>query len=88
MILGDPSESVESSNIVPFLHNVFNIVEFKEYGGTILQMLFSEIALNFISDDPIIKRWVKLFFEVEDLLLKEKEIESDFVIAVCKKIHL
>ena len=85
MILGDPSEAVESSKILPYLYEIFEVVEIKEYGGTILHFLFSEIAHNFISSEPEIKRWLKICFEVEDLLLKEKEINSDFVVAVCKK---
>lgn len=82
MMLSDPSESVESSNILPFLNEIFTIVEYKEYGGTILQMLFAEIAHNFISDDILAKKWISLFFEIEDILLKEKEITSDFIFAV------
>ena len=85
MILGDPSEAIESSKILPFLKEIFEVVEIKEYGGTILQFLFSEIAHNFTSSEPEIKRWLKICFEVEDLLLQEKEISSDFVVAVCKK---
>ncbi len=85
MILGDPSEAVESSNILPYLRDIFEVVELKEYGGTILHLLFSEIAHNFISSKPEIKRWLHICFEIEDLLLSEKEISSDFIIAVCKK---
>lgn len=85
MLLLDPSEAVESSNIVPFLYEIFDVVEFKEYGGTILHSLFNQIAHNFNSDNIETKRWIKTFFEVEDLLLAEKEIKSDFVVAVCKK---
>lgn len=85
MILDDPSEAVESSNILPYLHEIFEIVEIREYGGTLLQLLFSEIAHNFISSEPEIKRWLKICFEIEDLLLAEKELSSDFIVAVCKK---
>ncbi len=85
MIVDDPSEVVESSNILPYLHEIFEIVEIREYGGTLLMELFSEIAHNFVSSEPEIKRWLKICFEIEDLLLAEKEISSDFVFAVCKK---
>jgi hypothetical protein len=85
MILRDPSEAVESSNILPYLNEIFEIVEIREYGGTILHLLFSEIAHNFISDEPEVKRWLKICFEIEDLLLAEEELNSDFIVAVCKK---
>jgi ubiquinone/menaquinone biosynthesis C-methylase UbiE len=85
MILRDPSEAVESSNIVPFVTEMFEILEVVEYGGTILQLLFSEIAQNFISSQYECKRWLKIYFEIEDLLLMEKELNSDFIFIVCKK---
>jgi len=84
MILDDPSEAIESSKILPLLTQIFNVVEIKEYGGTILQLLFSEIAHNFLSDDNETQRLLHLCFEAEDLHLKNKDIQSDFVIVVCR----
>lgn len=85
MILNDPSEAVESSNILPLLQEVFNVKEVKEYGGTILMMLFSDIAHNFLSEDQEAKHFLNFCFNAEDILLQSKNIQSDFVIAVCKK---
>lgn len=85
MILDDPSEAVESSKILPLLNQIFNVVEIKEYGGTILNLLFSEIAHNFLSEDSETQRILRLCFEAEDSHLKNKDIQSDFVIAVCRK---
>lgn len=85
MILHDPSEAVESSNILTYLEEIFEIVETKEYGGTLLMLLFYEIAHNFISNEPEVKHWLKICFEIEDLLLSEKELDSDFAIVVCRK---
>ena len=88
MILDDPSEAVESSNILPYLNEMFEILELREYGGTILHLLFSQIAHNFISNEPRVKRWLKTCFEIEDLLIEEKELNSDFIIAVCRKKNI
>lgn len=85
MILGDPSEAIESSNILKSLAEEFDLVEKKEYGGTIILLLFYQIAHNFVSDNELIKRWIKLCFEIEDLLLAENEISSDYIFAVYKK---
>jgi ubiquinone/menaquinone biosynthesis C-methylase UbiE len=85
MILGDPSEAIESSNILKSLDEEFDLVELKEYGGTIILLLFYQIAQNFISDNELTKRWIKLCFEIEDLLLAENEIKSDYIFAVYKK---
>jgi SAM-dependent methyltransferase len=85
MILGDPSEAVESSRIMPLLRKAFEIVEVKEYGGTVLHLLFGDIAHNFISEDEETIRILKLCIEVEDLLLGAGELPSDFALAICRK---
>ncbi len=85
MIMTDPSEAVESSKIVPLLYKFFNVVEFKEYGGTILHMLFNGIAHNFLSQNLETKLLLKICFEVEDILLNNNEIQSDFIVAICEK---
>lgn len=87
MVLWDPSEAVESSNIMPLLHQMFDVLEVKAYGGTILQMLFHDIAHNFLSDDKETSDFIALCIDIETKLLKHNDIESDFVIAVCRKKH-
>lgn len=85
MMLNDPSEAVESSNIIPYLNEIFEILEFREYGGTVLHPLFANIAHNFIGDEPEAKRWLRVLFEVEDLLLAGEGLASDFAVAICGK---
>jgi len=85
MILGDPSEAVESSKIMPLLREIFDVVEVREYGGTVLHLLFSGIAHNFLSDDAETRRRLDICFEAEDSLLRKGEIQSDFIVAVCRK---
>ena len=48
-------------------------------------MLLSGIAHNFLSEDTETSGYLKLCFDVEDLLLATQQIESDYMIAVCKK---
>ncbi len=85
MILEDPSEAVESSNIMALINQIFDVVEVRPYGGTILHMLLSGIGHNFLSSEKEAQRWLSMLFEVEDLLMLEKELSSDFVVAVCRK---
>jgi ubiquinone/menaquinone biosynthesis C-methylase UbiE len=85
MYLGDPSEAVESDRIVPLLHTLFEVVEFKGYGGSILHLLFNGIAHNFLNDDSETSHYLKMIFDVEDLLLQSQDIQHDFVVAVCRK---
>ncbi len=85
MQLSDPSEAVESDGILPLIEENFDIVEKKGYGGTILSLLFSEIANNFISADPATKRLLEMCFEIEDVLLTTNLIRDDYVMMMCKK---
>lgn len=84
MILSDPSEAVESSNILAVLESQFSLLELKPMGGTILQLAFNDIAHNFLNDDDETKEWLNYCFNFEDKLLSSEAIQSDFVFAVYK----
>jgi len=89
MILGDPSEAVESAQIVPLLERHFEIVERRDYGGTIIHPLFSDIAHNFLGEDgqerdEEARRLLELCFHIEDTLLELGDIQSDFALFICK----
>lgn len=62
MWLSDPSEAVESSDIVPLIHKHFEVVERKDYGGAILHLLFSGIGHHFVSPDPDAKQLLNISF--------------------------
>lgn len=85
MILGDPSEAIESAKIVPLLGSLFDNVELKGYGGSILHLLFNGITHNFLKDDEETRNYLRMIFDAEDMLLESKDIQHDFIVAVCKK---
>lgn len=85
MILADPSEAVESSNILPLLQRLFDVIDLKGFGGNILHLLFDGIAHHFSSPDAEAQRWLNRCFEIEDQFLASEAVQSDFVVAVCKK---
>lgn len=82
---GDPSEAIESDRILPMLKTKFCPVEVKPYGGTILHMLFHEIAHNFRTDDPEVKKWLRVCFQTEDAFIESGDLTSDFVAGVYQK---
>ena len=89
MMLSDPSEAVESGRIVPLLERHFEIVERRDYGGTIVHMLLDDIAHNFVDESGREKgaeahRWLELCFQIEDRLLELGDLPSDFALLVCK----
>lgn len=85
MRLSDPSEAVESSKILPLLHQVFEVVETREYGGNLLPMIFTDIASHFLIPDDRANRLLNLCFDAEDVLLATGELQSDYIVAVCQK---
>lgn len=84
MRLLDPSEAADSSSIMPCLKEMFEILEIKQKGGTILNLLFHGIAHHFQKPDETAQAFLELSFTAEDLLLRSKQIASDYVVAVCR----
>jgi SAM-dependent methyltransferase len=84
VLLYDPTEAVESSRILPLLHRTFDVLETKGYGGTVLQLLFSDIAGNFLSDDPETKHLLAMCFAREDELIRRGSLGSDFAVGICR----
>jgi ubiquinone/menaquinone biosynthesis C-methylase UbiE len=85
MRIYDPSEAVESSRIVPLASQIFDIIEDRNYGGTILQILFQDIANNFLNDETETSELLEIICNLEDWLIRTKEIESDYKYMACKK---
>lgn len=84
MTAGDPTESIRSSEILPLVSQVFEIVERVDYGGTILNLVLEEIAGNFqwTSEDIAI---LQMLFDAERQLLRDKVIPSDFTLIIARR---
>jgi len=80
MILADPSECVESQNILPAIHNQFNTVYEAFYGGNILMTALKDISHHFINLDAEKEKVLNTLFEFEDRYLEENP--SDFVFGI------
>lgn len=76
----DPSEAVRSAEILPLLQHHFSIVELKPLGGSILQFLLAGIAGNFM--DEAGQRLLEMLFAIEDTLITNGDLASDFVYIV------
>ncbi|MCL5267868.1 MAG: hypothetical protein M1469_07180 [Bacteroidetes bacterium] len=67
------------------LERKFNVLERRDYGGTILQPLLKDISHHFIEMTPEKEEALRLLFRAEDFLLGARLIESDFTFAVAQK---
>lgn len=78
----DPSEAIRSSEIIPVLKRHFRVLELRELGGALLHMGLSDIAQNFDPNHPVDRLMLRQFFDLEDRLMAQGVIASDFAVIV------
>ena len=83
--MSDPSEAVESARIKPLLRAMFDVLEVREYGGTVISLALSEIAHNFVEGGEESMKALAMCFDAEDVLLASGELSSDFALIVCRR---
>lgn len=83
MIVSDPSECVESANILPSIHKLFSIKEEKGYGGNILMPLLKDLSHHFLECNQNQTLLLQQLFEFEDQYLQK--YPSDFLFGVYVK---
>ena len=81
----DPSESIRASEIVPLTASRFEVRHFRYVGGTLLLLIFSEIAGNFNENDAEIMPLVRALIELDNFLIDNKVLPSYHVYMVCEK---
>lgn len=84
MYLVDPSEAVESQEILPVIHKYLKPIEEKKVGWDILHLLLKDISHNFLSEDPETKSLLSSLFECEDNYISETG-RSDGIFGIYKK---
>lgn len=81
----DPSEAIRSAEIVNLFKKNFQVIEHKDFGGTILHMLLQDIVGNFNSENIKDATVLNLLIYFEEYFVKSKIIQSDFTFMVLKK---
>jgi SAM-dependent methyltransferase len=81
----DPSEAIRSAEIMSALSKEFDIVERVDYGGTLLHPLLYAIVDNFRADSAEDRAILKLLGYIEDVLIREGVLDSDFSIVVLRQ---
>lgn len=83
MLAVDPSEAIDSDDIVPSLHKHFKIIEEKQVGWNILHILLKDIAHNFLEKDEETMDLIQYLFNKEDEFLANKP-KSDAIFGIYK----
>lgn len=82
MVLDDPSEAVDAAALLPGLRRLFDVVEERPYGGTVLHIALSGIAHHFLEQDADTLALLERCFAAEDKALPE--VGHDFTALVCR----
>ncbi|MFC0407503.1 class I SAM-dependent methyltransferase [Roseomonas elaeocarpi] len=85
MIAVDPTEAVRSADILPLLRQHFTVVEERPFGGTLVHLALGNIAQNFRTDSAEDVARMQAFFALEDRLMREGVIGSDFVVVTAAR---
>jgi SAM-dependent methyltransferase len=84
MIARDPSESPRSDEILPLVESRFEVLERRDYGGTLLHLLLGELAEALRPQEPEHAALLRHLFEVERQALREGALSSDFTYLVAR----
>ncbi len=80
----DPTEAIRSEDIIPELEKQFELVERRDFGGTLLHLVLDNIAGN-LSDSDAGKSILRNLFAEEQKLISSGEISSDFTLLIARK---
>jgi len=86
MINMDPTEAVNSAQIIPLLPRHFEVVELRRYGGTLVHLLLNHVMPNFDVEDEVQASLLKMIFLYEQTLVENGVLGSDFCYAVARPL--
>ena len=79
----DPTEAIRSADILAEVDARFELVEARDFGGTLLQLVLEDIVGNF-RDTPEDIAVLQSLFDEEQALLASGELHSDFTLRVMR----
>ena len=81
----DPSEAIRASEIMPLIASRFEIRYLRYIGGTLLLLIFNEIAGNFKAADAEIMPLVNALIALDNFLIDNAVLPSYHVYMACQK---
>jgi hypothetical protein len=80
----DPSESVRSKLVLPFLKHYFNIEIYRPFGGFILHPLYPLLNDSKFLSGAESETILRLLLEFEAILMESNVFETDFALCICR----
>lgn len=85
VVAASPFESIRSGEILPLFEKYFDLVTVRRLGGTIQHLLYNGIAHHFSENDEEAMQHLRHIISVEDRLIDEGKLPSDFMLLVGKR---
>jgi hypothetical protein len=85
MVAHDPSEAVRSEEIEELVKARFEVVNEWNWGGTLNHLVFQNIAGNFDSANASHCSIVELLIHLENALIREGLLPSDFKVFLARQ---
>jgi hypothetical protein len=81
----DPSEAVRSEDIMRLLPEYFAIEYLRNFNGTVMHQLYPLLDARLTNaNEPDFDSIVRMILLIEDILIHEKVLSSDFAFAICR----
>ena len=81
----DPSEAVRSEDVLRLLPEYFTIEYLRNFNGTVMHPLYPLLDARLTNTDaPDFDSIVRMILWIEDYLIREKVLSSDFAFAICR----
>lgn len=81
----DPSEAICGPALKALLPEVFELVEKKGFGGTLLSYMTGHFDFKRSNHDEVARSWVKVLLQIEETLIQNGILDDEFVFYVLKK---
>lgn len=80
----DPTEAIRARDIVPQLEEHFELLERRDFGGTLLHLVLDNIAGNLSQSEEGIA-FLRQLMDEEASLIQAGELDSDFTLLIARK---
>ena len=80
----DPSEAAAGPRLKLLMPAIFNIVERKGFGGTLLSYMSGHFPFDQANADARVDRWLRVLLDIEDAVIETGLLEDEFVFYVAK----
>lgn len=78
----DPSEAVSGPALKRLIPQMFEIVEKKGFGGTLLSYMTGHFDFKRTNTDEYARSWLRILIQIEDTLIQNKMLDDEFVFYV------